>query len=476
VTLTITEGASDTETKVGYITVNPANTIALTSPVGSNNQIVCINTSVTTITYSTSGATGATFSGFPSGLTMQWVANVVTISGNPSIAGTFNYTVTLTGGCGSISANGTINVSAVNTAGAPSSTPTLCINTPLTAITHTTTGATGIGIATGLPAGVTAAWASNSITISGTPTASGTFNYNIPLTGGCGNVNATGTITVNALTSAAGPITGPTAFTPGTSGIAYSVSPITSAISYQWSYSGTGVTINGAGNSVTLDFSASATPGTLSVFGRNSCGDGAASTLDLTAATKTLTLSSVLLEGLYNGSGTMREASNGFAPQYPGIADRIRVELHQDGNYSTIVYAASEVELSITGTATLTIPAEYSGNYYITIKHRNSIETTTATPLSFAGVAVNQSFATRTNVFGDNLKFSGDGYYLIYGADVNQDGIVDTGDMNDVDNGSAAILIGYNLPDANGDGLVDTSDMNMVDNNSAAIVYIRLPN
>jgi hypothetical protein len=43
----------------------------------------------------------------------------------------------------------------------------------------------GIGTATGLPAGVTAAFASNTITISGTPTVSGTFNYSIPLTGGC---------------------------------------------------------------------------------------------------------------------------------------------------------------------------------------------------------------------------------------------------------------------------------------------------
>jgi hypothetical protein len=54
----------------------------------------------------------------------------------------------------------------------------------------------GIGTATGLPAGVTAAFASNTITISGTPTVSGTFNYTIPPTGGCGAVNATGTITV----------------------------------------------------------------------------------------------------------------------------------------------------------------------------------------------------------------------------------------------------------------------------------------
>ncbi|MDO8897916.1 MAG: PKD domain-containing protein, partial [Bacteroidales bacterium] len=54
-----------------------------------------------------------------------------------------------------------ITVTPDNTASVASSTPTLCINTPLTAITHTTTGATGIGAPTGLPAGVTAAWAAN---------------------------------------------------------------------------------------------------------------------------------------------------------------------------------------------------------------------------------------------------------------------------------------------------------------------------
>jgi uncharacterized protein (TIGR02145 family) len=86
----------------------------------------------------------------------------------------------------------------LNTVSAASSTPTLDVNTALTAITHTTTGATGIGTATGLPAGVTASWAANTITISGTPTAVGTFNYSIPLTGGLGSVSATGTITVNA--------------------------------------------------------------------------------------------------------------------------------------------------------------------------------------------------------------------------------------------------------------------------------------
>ncbi len=43
-------------------------------------------------------ATGATFSGLPAGVTGTWASNVVTISGTPTASGTFNYTVTLTGG------------------------------------------------------------------------------------------------------------------------------------------------------------------------------------------------------------------------------------------------------------------------------------------------------------------------------------------------------------------------------------------
>ena len=91
----------------------------------------------------------------------------------------------------------TVVVNPTNTVGNASTNPTLCVNTAISPnITFTTSGATGIGVATGLPAGVTATFAGNTITVSGTPTASGTFNYSIPLTGGCGNFNATGTITV----------------------------------------------------------------------------------------------------------------------------------------------------------------------------------------------------------------------------------------------------------------------------------------
>jgi hypothetical protein len=65
-----------------------------TSATGTDAQTVCINTPITNITYATTGATGATVTGLPAGVTGVWAANVVTISGTPTVAGTFNYTVT----------------------------------------------------------------------------------------------------------------------------------------------------------------------------------------------------------------------------------------------------------------------------------------------------------------------------------------------------------------------------------------------
>ena len=203
-TITLTGGCGNIST-TGTISVVTSNTINLTSAAGTNAQTNCINTAITNITYATTGATGATVTGLPAGVTGTWATNTVTISGSPSVAGTFNYSVTLTGGCGTANATGTITVTPNNTVTAASATPSLCINTSLTPITHSTTGATGIGTATGLPANLSAEWVSNTITIHGTVIAAGTFNYSIPLTGGCGTVYATGTITVtpnNTVTAA----------------------------------------------------------------------------------------------------------------------------------------------------------------------------------------------------------------------------------------------------------------------------------
>jgi hypothetical protein len=230
----------------GVLTVNPA----MTATAASTTPTLCISTSLTAISHTTTGATGiGTATNLPAGVTAAFANNTITISGTPTASGTFNYSIPLTGGCGSVNATGTITVTPAMTTTAASTTPTLCISTALTAITHTTTGATGIGTATNLPTGVTAAFANNTITISGTPSESGTFNYSIPLTGGCGSVNATGTITVNANLPASVSVTASPsgAICTGTS-VTFTASPTNGGATpaYQWYVGATPIGTNSA--------------------------------------------------------------------------------------------------------------------------------------------------------------------------------------------------------------------------------------
>uniref|UniRef100_UPI00345E65C1 dockerin type I domain-containing protein n=1 Tax=Lentimicrobium sp. TaxID=2034841 RepID=UPI00345E65C1 len=122
------------------------------------------------------------------------------------------------------------------------------------------------------------------------------------------------------------------------------------------------------------------------------------------------------------------------------------------------------------GQAVITVPGAFSGSYYITIRHRNSLATTTAAPVSFSASNVALNLDHPSKAFGGNLLMMIDGKYVIYGGDVNQDGSVDTADMTPVDNDASAFVTGYLATDVNGDGTVDTGDMTIIDNNAAAFV------
>jgi hypothetical protein len=190
---TITPSGCGSATATGVITVSVNRTVST----ASSSPTTCINTAMTSITHVTTGvAAVGTSSGLPAGVTASYTGNVITLSGTPSATGIFSYTITPSG-CGSATATGTITVTAPRTVGTASSAPTLCINTAMTSITHATTGVTAVGTSSGLPAGVTASYTGDVITLSGTPTASGTFNYTITPSG-CGSAAATGTIVVDA--------------------------------------------------------------------------------------------------------------------------------------------------------------------------------------------------------------------------------------------------------------------------------------
>jgi len=191
--------------------------------------------------------------------------------------------------------------------------------------------------------------------------------------------------------------------------------------------------------------------------------------------TKTLNMT-VLLEGLYLSAGTMRKAQGDVGDQYPGtVADQVRIELHDGSNYSNMVHFVDNVNLNQNGTLSTSIPSTFSGNYYLTVVHRNSIVTTTASPVSFAGSVITYLFDAQSKAYGDNLLSMGDGYFVLYAGDVNLDGYVDTGDVTLIDNDQFDFASGYLQTDANGDGFVDTGDITIIDNNQFNFVGAILP-
>jgi hypothetical protein len=172
----------------------------------------------------------------------------------------------------------------------------------------------------------------------------------------------------------------------------------------------------------------------------------------------------------------MNQAQNGNGPNFePGVADLIDIELHAALDYSQLVYAATAVPLSINGLAMVRVPVSLSGSYYLTIRHRNSVATTSAIPVSFGGFDFNYAFDNPAKAYGGNLLMTTDGYYLIYSGDVNQDGNIDSGDFTPIDNDQFLFISGYLATDINGDGFIDTADFSIVDNNQFNFVGSILP-
>ncbi|MFM8787885.1 MAG: hypothetical protein ACKOFE_09565, partial [Bacteroidota bacterium] len=193
-TVTLTGCNGGTSTATGTITV-AAPTSAGTL---SGTQSICIAGNTTFASTVSGGSWSSSSTGVA---TVNASTGVVT--GVAAGTATITYTVTGTGGCANATATRTVTVNSNNTitlsSASGTNAQTVTVNTAITNITYNTTGATGATIS-GLPAGVTGSWASNVVTISGTPTATGTFNYTITMTGGCtgGNNTATGSITVNS--------------------------------------------------------------------------------------------------------------------------------------------------------------------------------------------------------------------------------------------------------------------------------------
>ena len=198
---------------VGTIINTDNNAIVITSPAGSNAQVVCEDAEIDQISYAINiDPAGLTVSGLPNGIDYNIVGNIVYITGTVDIdvasQTTFNYTVTVPNGAMNIVAQGTIIVSPKASLEVVSGelSQNSCIGEPISPITFQIDGPSPNATVTGLPPGIEAVLSGDTLTISGTATgsiASGSiYNFLVESSSlSCENVSISGALTLTDCSS-----------------------------------------------------------------------------------------------------------------------------------------------------------------------------------------------------------------------------------------------------------------------------------
>ena len=173
-------------------------------------------------------------------------------------------------------------------------------------------------------------------------------------------------------------------------------------------------------------------------------------TFTLTVA-KTLNVSA-LIEGFYNGTTMVNdtvlvELRNSISPY--SLVDQRKLVLNSSGSGSGLFFPPIDASL-----------------YYIVVKHRNSIETWSATGKSFTAGLLSYDFTTDSaKAYGNNMVKRGL-KWCIFSGDINRDQFIDGSDVAECFNASNLGISGYVTADLNGDDFVDGSDVSIAFNNN----------
>ena len=223
---------------------------------------------------------------------------------------------------------------------------------------------------------------------------------------------------------------------------------------------------------ITATVPAGATTGLISVT--NNCGTGnSATNFTVGAATANLSLQ-VLLQGMYIGSGQMIAAINPSAN--PNACDTITVSLAAATSPYAILYSNKDT-INLSGLGVFTFPGAVIGSsYYIVVRHRNSLETWSAAPVSFSSSNISYNFQnSAAQAYGSNQASLGGGKFGLHSGDTNQDDLIEASDYSAVENAVQSFLFGYVATDLNGDQLVEASDYSLVENNSLLFLFTAAP-
>jgi PKD repeat protein len=441
----VTGACGNVTSAVAVLTVN-ANTAITTQPL---SQTVCAGTNVT---FSVT-ATGT-------GLTYQWRKGVTNIGGATSATYTItgvaagdagNYTVVVTGTCGTVTSN--IAVLTVNAVTAITTQPLSQTVCPGASVTFSVT-ATGTGLAY--------QWRKGGSNIGGATSASYTIpsvaagdagSYDVVVTGTCGNVtSASATLTVNANVAIT---TQPVSQTvcPGSS-VTFSVVATGTGLTYQWRKGGTN--IGGATSaSYTIASAAAGDAGSYDVIVTGTCGSVTSAIATLTVNANTAITTQPLTQTVCAGTNvTFTVAANGTTLTYqwrkggtniPGATSATYtitgVSLADAGNFDVVVTGACGTVTS--NVAVLTVNA----NTVITAQP-SSQTACIGTNVTFTVVATGTGLTYQWRKGGSNIGGATSATYTISGVvagDAGNYDVVITGACGNVTSAVATLTISATL-------------------------------
>ena len=186
------------------------------------------------------------------------------------------------------------------------------------------------------------------------------------------------------------------------------------------------------------------------------------------------------IEGFYVGNQKMIAVADHIGN--PGVCDTVTVQLAGALSPYNIAYTIQSV-LDTNGTGSFVFPPGLLNNsFYIVVKHRNALETWSASPVLFNSATINYDFSTSASkAYGNNLV-NVDGEFCMYSGDVTdgitdgiQDGIIDLNDFNSIENSLSMFLSGYWVYDLSGDRIVESSDFSLIGNNVEPFILLMRP-
>jgi hypothetical protein len=146
----------------------------------------------------------------------------------------------------------------------------------------------------------------------------------------------------------------------------------------------------------------------------------------------------------------------------PIDCDVVTIELRSTTAPFTTMGTA-QAKLNIFGQATGTLNVDLSGSFYIVVKHRNSVETWSAQPVTIMNRAITYNFTDQiAKAYAQNMSsLQNSNLFALHSGDITNDGVVDNNDFSTWETDANDFASGYLATDLDGDGSAENADFSI---------------